>query len=282
VINYNPKEWFGLIFKFHKSDTFRKLFWVIICIAIYSYLMAYFEIEVLQLRFKSTAALHTILGFVLSILLVFRTNTAYDRWWEGRRLWGRLVNDSRSLALKLNSISSVKSHPVFPQLINYLVQYPHVLSLHLRNKKIEDSQIPRDCHQPNFIEGRILFCLNQLREDGCLNDTLLLWLNEEIRAYSEVCGACERIKNTPIPYSYSLFLKKFIFVYIMTMPYGFIVEFRYGVTIAVSFVFYVLASLELIAEEIENPFGEDANDLSLDEIAKSIECNIKEIVKSQN
>jgi putative membrane protein len=106
----------------------------------------------------------------------------------------------------------------------------------------------------------------------------LLWLNTEVRTYSDVCGACERIKNTPIPYSYSLFLKKFIFIYIITMPYGFIKEFGYGIVLVVSFVFYVLASLELIAEEIENPFGTDANDLELDQISETIEHNIKEIV----
>ncbi len=72
MVNYNPKEWFGLIFKFHKSDTFRQLFWVIISIAIYSFVLAYIEIEVWKLNFKSTAALHSVLGFVLSILLVFR------------------------------------------------------------------------------------------------------------------------------------------------------------------------------------------------------------------
>jgi len=278
MVNYNPKDWFGLIFKFHKSDTFRQLFWVIICIAIYSFALAYLEIEVLGLNFKSTAALHSVLGFVLSILLVFRTNTAYDRWWEGRKLWGTLVNDSRSLALKLSSVKEVRAHQLYPEIIKWMSMYPHVLAHHLRNLKLKDPAVPETVHQPMFIEGKILGCLNQLRSEGVLSDHQILWLNGEIKTYSDVCGACERIKNTPIPYSYSLFLKKFIFVYIITMPYGFIREFGYGVTLAVSFVFYVLASLELIAEEIENPFGTDANDLELDQMAKNIERNIKEVV----
>jgi putative membrane protein len=278
MVNYNPKEWFGLIFKFHKSDTFRQLFWVIISIAIYSFALAYVEIEVWKLNFKSTAALHSVLGFVLSILLVFRTNTAYDRWWEGRRLWGTLVNDSRSLALKLGSLPALRAHKLYPEIMGWMILYPRVLAFHLRNLKLQDPAVPMDVHQPNFIEAKILGCLNQLRSEGILNDHQILWFDNEIKTYTDVCGACERIKNTPIPYSYSLFLKKFIFVYIITMPYGFIREFGYGVTLAVSFVFYVLASLELIAEEIENPFGTDANDLELDQIADTIAHNIKEIV----
>ncbi len=277
MVNYNPKDWFGLIFKFHKSDTFRKLFWVIVSIALYSFLLAYYEIEVLQLNFKSTPALHSILGFVLSILLVFRTNTAYDRWWEGRRLWGALINDSRSLSLKLQHHSKAREHRLFKELIGWIILYPKALTKHLRNQKLSDVGIPIDVHQPVYVEGKILACLTQMKEDGALTETDLLWFNTEIRTVSDVCGACERIKNTPIPYSYSLFLKKFIFVYIITMPYGFIKEFGYGITLAVSFVFYVLASLELIAEEIENPFGEDANDLELEHMSAVIERDVNEV-----
>jgi putative membrane protein len=277
MVNYNPKDWFGLIFKFHKSDTFRKLFWVIVSIALYSFSLAYFEIEVLQLNFKSTPALHSILGFVLSILLVFRTNTAYDRWWEGRRLWGTLINDSRSFVLKLHHISKVRNHVLYAELIQWVMLYPRALSCHLRNKKLTHESLPSEAHQPIFVEGKILSCLEQMKLSGAISETEMLWINNEIRTFSDVCGACERIKNSPIPYSYSLFLKKFIFVYIITMPYGFIKEFGYGITLAVSFVFYVLASLELIAEEIENPFGEDANDLDLEQMSETIEKNLHEI-----
>ena len=277
MVNYNPKDWFGLIFKFHKSDTFRKLFWVIVSIALYSFVLAYYEIEVLQLNFKSTPALHSILGFVLSILLVFRTNTAYDRWWEGRRLWGSLINDSRSLSLKLHHHSKVRTHPMYGEIIGWIILYPKVLTKHLRNQKLTEVDLPIDIHQPVFVEGKILSCLAQMKVDGAISETDLLWFNAEIRTFSDVCGACERIKNTPIPYSYSLFLKKFIFVYIITMPYGFIKEFGYGITLAVSFVFYVLASLELIAEEIENPFGEDANDLELEHMSAVIERSVYEV-----
>ncbi len=279
MVQYNPKEWFGLIFRFHKSDTFRQLFWVMVCVALYSFILAYLEIEVLSLNFKSNPALHSILGFVLSILLVFRTNTAYDRWWEGRRHWGALTNYSRSLAIKIKSMLPNKDDK-YKQLMYWIGIYPQVLAAHLRNNKFEGFQIPTNVHQPNFVYHQLVSGLNQMKQEGKLNDLQLLQLNIELLCYPEVCGACERIKNTPIPFSYSMFLKKFIFIYIITMPYGFIKEFEYGIVLVVTFVLYVLGSLELVAEEIENPFGTDANDLNLDEMARNIQLNVEEIEQS--
>ena len=105
MIPYNPKHWLRFIFNFHKADTVRKMFPLLVGMAIYSWLVAYLEIEYFRLSdnsyLKNVSVLHTLLGFAISMLLVFRTNTAYDRWWEGRRLWGSLVNNSRNLAVKL-------------------------------------------------------------------------------------------------------------------------------------------------------------------------------------
>src|ERR1700709_2467167 len=108
MISYNTRDWLSNIFRFHKADTFRKLLPLIIFICLYSWLIAYLETEVFKLselsHVKNISLMHNLLGFVLSMLLVFRTNTAYDRWWEGRKLWGALVNNSRNLAIKLSVI----------------------------------------------------------------------------------------------------------------------------------------------------------------------------------
>ena len=103
-------------------------------------------------------------------------------------------------------------------------------------------------------------------------------LNGELQSYTDICGACERIKNTPIPYSYSVFIKKFIFFYVMTLPFGYVFSLSYWLIPVVVFIFYVLASLELIAEEIEDPFGSDSNDLPTGIIAQTIQRQISEIL----
>jgi putative membrane protein len=99
MIEYNPKTWFAFIFQFHRADTFRRLLPMMLCIAVYCGAVEYLEIGYLHLtdtsKVKHVSLVHTLLGFALSMLLVFRTNTAYERWWEARKLWGSLVNSSR-------------------------------------------------------------------------------------------------------------------------------------------------------------------------------------------
>ena len=112
--------------------------------------------------------------------------------------------------------------------------------------------------------------VNELYESGKIKGDHLIILNGELQSYTDICGACERIKNTPIPFSYSAFLKKFIFFYVMTLPWGYVFSLGYWVIPVVMFIFYVLASLELVAEEIEDPFGSDVNDLPMDKICRGI------------
>jgi putative membrane protein len=120
--------------------------------------------------------------------------------------------------------------------------------------------------------------INDLYEAKKITGDQLITLNQELQSFTDICGACERIKNTPIPYSYSAFIKKFIFFYTMTLPFGYSVSLGYFVAPVVVFIFYVLASLELIAEEIEDPFGDDENDLPTKKIAENIKKHVEELI----
>ncbi|MCG3164604.1 MAG: hypothetical protein POELPBGB_00363 [Bacteroidia bacterium] len=287
MVNYNPKDWFKLIFSVQKSDTIRMLMPAITGIALFSFAVCFIEIEVFELKYKSTTLVHSLLGFVISMLLVFRTNTAYERWWEGRKLWGSLINNTRNLAIKLNAYIAADDHETRERFRILISNYPFALKEHLRNsKKIEEleetsvlplNNLAKSNHIPNHIAATIFSELHQLCEKKIINDDKMIVLNAEFSSLTDITGACERIKNTPIPYSYSMFLKKFIFIYVITMPFGFVTDFKYWTILVVIFVFYVLASLELIAEEIEDPFGRDANDLPTDDIAGRIKSNLKEI-----
>ncbi|HYE36886.1 bestrophin family protein [Methylocaldum sp.] len=276
MINYNPKSWWGLIFKFHKSDTFRRLLPAMMTVALFTALVAYIDRDLLPNQLKGTGLVHSLLGFVISLLLVFRTNTAYERWWEGRRQWGALVNTSRNLALKLNAFLR-EDHRSRSIIAKHIGAYATVLNEHLRDIKPQQGR-PMDGHGPNLIANSLFKEIDRLHRTGDLTGVHYLNLNSELTLLTDICGACERIKKTPIPYSYSLFIKKFIFVYIITMPFCFVHEFGYWTVLFSTFVFFVLASLELIAEEIENPFGDDANDLPTDELAKTIGGNVNEIL----
>jgi putative membrane protein len=133
-------------------------------------------------------------------------------------------------------------------------------------------------HLPNQVAGLMLKRVQELYRKNVITGDQLITLNAELLSFTDICGACERIKNTPIPYSYSVFIKKFIFIYVITLPIGFVFNMGYLVIPVVAFIFYVLASLELIAEEIEDPFGGDANDVPTEKIADNIRIHVNEIL----
>jgi putative membrane protein len=227
--------------------------------------------------------MHGMLGFVISLLLAYRTNTAYDRWWEGRKLWGSLVNNSRNLAIKLSVILKEESdRHYFKKLIP---AYASVLQKHLSDEDTAKElfeglnlKIDQHKHYPNQVAKMMFQKIHDLHQSHKISGDQLIILNSEIQSFTEVCGACERIKNTPIPYSYSAFIKKFIFFYVMTLPFGYVFSLGYYTIPVVIFIFYVLASLELIAEEIEDPFGSDENDLPTLKIASNIKKHIEELL----
>jgi len=256
-------------------------------IGLYTYGVCFLEIEYWKLSEKShvknISIMHGMLGFVISLLLAYRTNTAYDRWWEGRKLWGSLVNSSRNLALKLSVILSDEKDKKFLRQI--IPMYASILSKHLSNSDVSkmlyeniDLEIDHSKHKPNQVAKTIFQKINDLYKSGKITGDQLITINNELQTFTDVCGACERIKNTPIPYSYSAFIKKFIFFYIMTLPFGYAFSLGYYSIPVVIFTFYVLASLELIAEEIEDPFGNDANDLPTEKISENIKKHVEEIL----
>ena len=285
MINYNPKEWVSFIFHIHKADTIIKLWPLMVSVAVFSGGIAYVELNYLRLAettyIKNVGMMHNLLGFVISMLLVFRTNTSYDRWWDGRKLLGALTNVSRNLAIKIKALNLDNAEVDF---FKYAIpKYGFALKEHLREKQYfgKDSfliEIDGGKHIPNQVATSIVSRIFTLQKENKISQEQLIILSADVSQFTDICGGCERIRNTPIPYSYSAFIKKFIFIYVITLPFGWVFSLGYFVIPIVPFILYVLASLELIAEEIENPFNTDANDLPVDEICNNIEKHVGEIL----
>ncbi|WP_315052976.1 bestrophin family ion channel [Chryseobacterium indoltheticum] len=289
---YNTKHFLKILVSLHKSDTLKILFPTMILMAVYSYGVQYLEIEYLHLTAKSKVSnvgmIHSLLGFVLSLLLVFRTNTAYDRWWEGRKLWGKLVNDTRNFAVKINTLLS-DDRDTANQIARYLKYFPHFLAKHLSEESTrlaldEDySEIEKSLkhHGPTDLVILLTHKLHQLKKEGKISDVEMLYLDTQVSGFLDVCGGCERIKNTPIPYSYSSFIKKFIILYVLALPIAYVINLGLFMIPLTVFVYYVLMSLELIAEEIEDPFNNDENDIPMEAIAQNIERNVHQIMSAK-
>lgn len=260
----------------------------LIYISFLSILITYIEIAFFPGAYflKNLTNVYSLLGFVISLLLVFRTNTAYDRWWEGRKAWGAIVNDSRSFASKLSAlVLSKEEKNAFNKLIPL---FAFATKQHLRNQDIkEDNSLNMDItgleldgHLPLRIIQLMRIELEKLLQKETIHREAWLALNRDLDSLLNSLGVCERIKNTPIPFSYSLFIKKFIFIYVVTMPLAFVPLFGYLSAFISTFVFYALVSMELLAEEIEDPFGSDENDLPTDQLCLNIQNNCQQIFGS--
>ena len=298
MILYNPRAWFGLIFEFHRSDTFRKMIWVLVAFSVYAFGLTWVELHYREyFLFHSTIAVHSLLGFIMGLLLVFRTNTAYDRWWEGRKQWGALVNSTRHFAYQLAALLPGEEHAEDRAALTRLIAaYPSALRHHLRRQDpaetlrnlaadsphgLQPGDIAAEApqHIPNAIAAELYRRIAAWNRAGTITGEMLINLNAELARFTDITGACERILKTPIPFGYSLFIKKFIFAYTVTLPMGLVDQFGYWSVPLSAFTLYVFGSLELLAEEIEEPFGLDANDLPTDPLADTMRGNVAELLK---
>ena len=288
MIKYNPKIWFKHIISFNHSDTINKLWKELIALGIFTLGIAYIEIKYIgnTEKLSELMQVYSLIGFVLSLLLVFRTNTAYDRWWEGRKKWGEMVNNSRNLAIKISALTDdPEIRAYFKRMIS---NYVFAMKEHLREGvKLEELDLTEEekkelsqfDHKPNYIAQKMYAKLHAMKQSGKLTEENYIVIDVNLKTFSDIIGACERIKNTPIPYSYSMFLKKFIFIYVTTLPLAFVNTFGYYSSLVSIFVFYVLVSMEILAEEIEDPFGKDDNDLPTDDLCQKIKANVSEVLR---
>jgi putative membrane protein len=285
MIHYNPKSWFSLIFHAYNRQVIRKLLPAMAAMGLFTAAICYIELEVLEEPMEVSNVVHSLLGFVLSLFLVFRTNTAYDRWWEGRKQWGGLVNVSRTLAIRVREFSDDQAaQAYFAEAIPGFVK---ALRDHLRPSQPSQPSAPAApaaaefadaAHVPNAWAQGMERRAHAMLKAGDLTDQQHWLIAKNLERMVDILGACERILKTPVPYSYSMFLKKFIFLYVVTLPIGFVATFAWWSVPVVMLVFYILVSVELIAEEIEDPFGVDENDLPLDGLCETIQGNVEEIL----
>ena len=238
------------------------------------------------MSFSDSISLPSILGAALGVLLVFRNNTAYERWWEARKVLGALVNDSRSFALATYHYLRPED-PDRAALLALIKAFPFALKEHLRDGVIfselqflssaQLAHIRSRKHRPVAI-GHLMFALIKRQyERGHLTDILLTDLNHYVEKLMDILGKCERIRNTPMPQAHTYLLRTYIFIYVLTMPFGFVGVLGWWSVLAIAVIYFLSMSLVIIAEEIEDPFGTDVNDLPVDAIAQNIYGNICEV-----
>ncbi len=226
-------------------------------------------------------------------MLVFRTNTAYERWWEGRKLFGTLVNASRNLAIKLDAFLEPSAFATRYFFATAISAFATLLPKHLRDalsrhdlEMLDEAYretVACATHKPLAVMPVLMNRVQSLHAEGKLSKLSMeqfLTLSQNLNELVDALGGMERIKKMPIPFSCAMLIKRFIAGYVFSLPLGLIHDFGWTAVVIVPFIFYVMVGIEVIAEAIENPFGTDKDDLPTEDIAQNITRNVKEILKS--
>lgn len=231
-------------------------------------------------------------GAIMGLILVFRVNAGYDRWWEARKLWGTVVNCSRNLAIIIVNYIRASNKKEVDSSLGLIAAMPYLMKNTLRGyasthevKHLLDdgtySQLQQWQHQPNFISSKLAELLAGLQEEGKLNQFSFLKAEELRETLVDCQGACERILKTPMPFVMAIKSRRFILLFMLILPLALVGYSVYISPVIVTLVAYALFSLDQIGVELQNPFSiENLSHLPLNEICNTIEKNITEIKKS--
>ena len=231
-------------------------------------------------------------SIVMGLLLVFRTNTAYERFWEGRKFWGTLINNVRNLARQIWVAIEEKDPQdiaIKKSVLRLLPAFAVAMKLHLRqepiNPELEPLMSPAQYQKlksmnnpPLEIAFWIEDYLHEQYERNCLDVYQLTGMNQLLNSMIDVLGGCERILKTPIPLAYSIHLKQLLLLYCLALPFQMVKDLSWGTGLVVALISFTLFGIEEIGLEIENPFGHDANDLPLTNICATMQRNIDDLI----
>ncbi len=226
-----------------------------------------------------------VLGFTLSIFLGSRNAACYDRWWEGRKIWGVLLAGGRDLG-RATLILGADS-PARRDILGLLIAFIQAMVAHLRNGVSHDRAIGllppelRDAYvasrnAPEMILRRIEEILVAERRAGRLTDNEWVALEGRVRTLGEAQTASERIRFTPVPFAYTLLLHRTTYLFCMLLPFGFVGSLGYFTPVVSTLVAYAVFGLDALGDELERPFGGQVNDLPIQALADTLEINLRE------
>ena len=281
-------HWFKMLFEW-KGSVLPQLLPRLSILFIFASSIVYFRPFFLEYNLYINPTIFTLFGVALAIFLGFRNNASYERWWEGRKLWGALLNDTRSIARQSYSlIDSENYQNQRTNLINTLIAIVHSLrhQLRLTNSEADLSRllnieavakVKNAQFQPIILLQMMAEQIKVAKKEQRITSIEQLAFEENFNKISDIIGGCERIASTPIPYTYSVLLHRTVYIYCFLLPFGFVESLGWMTPFAIVFIAYTFVALEAIADELEDPFGLQPNDLALDAMSQMIENTLLEI-----
>lgn len=292
MVVYERGSWLTMVLRIHGSvvkQVWPRLLVVLLVSCAFTYVQTVDE----RFHFSLTVTPFLLTALPLGIILGFRNSASYDRFWEGRKLWGSLVNASRSIVRQLDTYvvpkreEDAEAHATFRRETGHrVIAVARALAKHLRGEKDfgelaplvdegEAAKLAKEPSPPSALLHRMGADLRRAGEAGWLSERHAPMLEASLVTLTEVVGACERIKNTPTPVSYIIFIHRAVAIYCMLLPFGVADSVHRLTPVVCFFVSYALFSLDAIGDELDDPFRRSPNGLPLTAIARNIEIYVR-------
>jgi len=258
----------------------------LLCILVLSLLVVVFHGQLLHYKITLTAVPFSLVGVALAIFLGFRNSASYDRYWEARKFWGRLLTDARSAARLAVTLTDV---PTARPFVLGLAAFVHAARHQFRGHRGEEdlfrllpSAVAEDALSRRFPAIAILLWLShwvrEQRDAGAIDSVLAVQIDQSLTGLNDAYGGCERIAYTPLPFTYSVILHRTVYIYCLMLPFGLLDSIGVMTPLMVTFVAYTFFAIEALGDEIEEPFGTSPNDLALDAMTFNIEASVRELL----
>lgn len=285
MVEYNPKRWSPQLLAVRGSIA-PKIILRVALVVLWSAVVVLIHKHVRHIEIPPTV--HTLVGLALGLLLVFRTNSSYERFWEGRKSWGRIINSSRNIARTASSLLKTQ-RATLELILLWTAAFPYASMNSLRRTRglgpIESrlppaavAEVLAAAHVPLAVAQQISLVLARHRSDGTFAERCIIYLDDMVRRLVDEIGECERIQNTPLPFAYVVHLRRALVLYLTTLPFVLVDPFGWLTTLCMLLISYVLLGIDEIGVEIENPFGTDSNDLPIESFCSGVEKIILESI----
>ena len=283
-------NWFLMLFIW-RGSVLRKIILQLLIITAFSVVVLYFKGNVYEYKVHLNPAIFTLLGLSLAIFMGFCNSASYERFWEGRKLWGALVIESRSLArevLTLINDNDADAKAKKQEFAKMIAAFSWALNYQLRNKNanavIKNLLSEKNFEQlkdkkfvPVILLKQMGAWLNERKKEGKMDSIILTAIDNQLNGMSQIIGGCERIANTPLPFAYSVLLHRTVYLYCFWLPFGLVDVVGWMMPVIVLFISYTFIALDAIIQEIQEPFGEEENDLALNNLCDTIQFSVYEL-----
>ena len=281
MIHYDPHKWLDHLFDI-RGTLVREISYRVMACVVWAAIVLSVNTWVRPVGIGVT--IHSLVGVALGLLLVFRTNASYDRFWEGRKLWGGIVNETRNL-VRMATVQLHETQDLLWELTRWTAIFPWAAMSTLRGEKSlgpaaaelearELEELENAQHLGLHVALRMSQCLRQARERGQIGEIAHMAIDQDVHLLVDYLGGCERIRKTPLPFAYVVHLRRALIIYCYTLPFALVDLYGWWTLLDVLLVTYTFLGIEEIGVEIEGPFGCDENDLPLEAICETIHQNV--------